>query len=105
MGLWHMHLTCRLSQKKKKKKKKKKKIFPFALCFLLTIFPFLFFVKLDLVSPLRVDSLFPRNTTSFASFPFANLLTRFMAFIAFIAFIAFAMTRREVSKRELKAGL
>merc|ERR1719148_354611 len=64
--------------------------------FLLTILPFLLFIRVAFVRPLAVFSLFPRKTEAFARLPLAILLTFmafmplfFMAFIAFIAFIPF----------------
>merc|ERR1719316_954896 len=72
---------------------------PSADFFLLTILPVLFFIKEDAVIPPTVFSLDPRNTKTFASRPFAILLTAFffiafMAAMAFIAFIALAIAAR-----------
>merc|ERR550537_1172308 len=59
--------------------------------FLLTILPYLFLIKSDLVMPVAVFSLLPRKTTALAFLPLAILLTAFffMAFIAFMAAMAF----------------
>merc|ERR1712124_97138 len=58
--------------------------------FLLTILPYLFLIKSDLVKPVAVFSLVPRKTTARAILPLAVLLTAFF-FIARMAFIALAM--------------
>merc|ERR550537_498392 len=74
--------------------------------FLLTILPYLFLIKSDLVMPPTVFSLLPRKTTARAILPLAILLTVFffiarmafmaaIAFIAFIAFIALAILTEE----------
>merc|ERR1719158_1784856 len=71
--------------------------------FLLTILPYLFLIKSDLVKPQTVFSLDPRKTRTLRNFPFPILLTdfffialiAFMAAMAFIAFIALAIVSEE----------